>query len=603
MSEQSERRSRRGFSLAGGAGVALVGLVAFSLVVRFVVSLRLDAPWIAPDEMTYAMLGRTFWSTGHPQLLDGTSGFYGVYPLLAGAPLAAFGTNTGLVVLKGLQACLIAVPVVVVYLWARNVARSWWALAAAAMTAALPAFTYSGLIMTEVTFLALVTLVLWRLSRALVEPSLRNQALVVVGALLAAAIRFQGIVILPTIVASVGAMALFSRNRGIIRRFAPTWLALGVGLFLWVGAAVASGSSGLGSYGVIAGRGYAFSEILRWIAFHAADVFLIVLGAPIIGALILAVSATQGRESEPVRALVAVTFSYGVLLVVEVAIFVSRFEHRLAERDLISIAPPLFVAFAAWLARGAPRPPRPTAFIAIAVLAGTVFWPVGRIVVTADVPDSFTTIPLFDLLTHTSMTAARVAWIAGVAVITAVTVLIPRRFTPLLAVMVIGGLAMTSIFTQVKIDHRAAFDRGSFFGTSSPQWLDRTVDRPVVFVDDDPLWNASWQLAFWNRRIKAVATIGRTTGARPDKLSVSPRGDGLLLAKSGSPLSERLVLARSTMTLFGRRVTHVRQGRFERGLTLWKTRSSPRLSTWARGVLPNPVTIKVYSCVGALHLK
>ncbi len=104
----------------------------------------------------------------------------GVYPLLAGAPLAAFGPGPGLVVLKGLQALLVAVPVVD--------GLPLDALADAGRLGArrrgddrcAAGVRLHGAVMTEVTFLAVVTLLLWRLWRALLDPSLRNQALVLV---------------------------------------------------------------------------------------------------------------------------------------------------------------------------------------------------------------------------------------------------------------------------------------------------------------------------------------------------------------------------------------------------------------------------------------
>src|SRR6476620_11924993 len=92
-----------------GWRVALGVLVVVAVVARFLASLGLDTPWIAPDEMIYALLGRSFWTTGHMQLIDGETSSYGLYPILAGAPLVAFGPGAGLVVLKALQALLVAV--------------------------------------------------------------------------------------------------------------------------------------------------------------------------------------------------------------------------------------------------------------------------------------------------------------------------------------------------------------------------------------------------------------------------------------------------------------------------------------------------------------
>src|SRR5262249_59063661 len=106
----------------------------------------------------------------------------------------------------------------------------------------------------------------------------------------------------------------------------------------------------------------------RWIVWHAADLFLLVAGVPLLALAVLAVDAARGRERDPaVLALLALATSYTVWSVVQVGLFASRFAGVLSERNLITVAPPLFLAFALWLQRGAPRPQPATV---IASLAG-----------------------------------------------------------------------------------------------------------------------------------------------------------------------------------------------------------------------------------------
>src|SRR4051794_10433878 len=150
--------------------------------------------------MTYGILGRAFWTTGHMQLLDGSSPSYGLYPVFAGLPLALFGAATGLAVLKALGAILVTSTAVIAFVWARPVAGAGWAVAAAALTAALPGFAYSGLLMKESASIPSVTLALWLLSRALVRPSLGNQALLAGSLVLAVALRFQAAILRPAVV-------------------------------------------------------------------------------------------------------------------------------------------------------------------------------------------------------------------------------------------------------------------------------------------------------------------------------------------------------------------------------------------------------------------
>jgi hypothetical protein len=85
-------------------------------------------------------------------------------------------------------------------------------------------------------------------------------------------------------------------------------------------------------------------------------------------------------------------------------------------------------------------------------------------------------------------------------------------------------------------------------------------------------------------------------------IAVSPRPAGGLVAADGSPLDARLVLARNSVTLVGKRVQQVAQGDEEPGLTLWRTPSAPRVSTWRQGLqgtdLTGPVKVTVFDCRG-----
>src|SRR5438552_3899354 len=55
-----------------------------------------------------------------------------------------------------------------------------YALLAAALTLAAPGLAYSGLVMTELLFYPLLTLAAWAMAHALVGPTPRNQALLII---------------------------------------------------------------------------------------------------------------------------------------------------------------------------------------------------------------------------------------------------------------------------------------------------------------------------------------------------------------------------------------------------------------------------------------
>jgi len=583
-----------------------VALVAISILVRFVASLGVDAPWVAPDEMLYGMLGRSFWATGHAETLAGQSSFYGLYPLFAGAPLAALGSSAGLVALKALQALLVAVPIVVTYVWARALARKCWALAAAVLTAALPALAYSALVMTEITFLAVSTVALWLLWRALLQPSLRNQLLFLAAGAVAVAVRLKAAILLPLLLLAVFGMAWLSRDRRLISRFAPSGIAVGAIAVVCGMVGAARGSSALGAYGTITGRSYSVPNALHWIAYEAGDVLLLVVGLPVLAALVLTVGSFSARRRDGAAALVAVLIPYAILLVVEIGIYVSNPEGRsgtwLNERALLSLAPPLFVALAVWLDRGMPRR-KTAALVALPLIAASAFWPVATLVSNNSVPDALTPIPLSDLELHTSGYAVRVVWIGLMVVCVLLPLLLPKHLLVVVPIALAALLATAAAFAQAKLADRASSERTTYFGTSSPTWVDHAARGPVVYLDDDPLWVGSWQLAFWNRKLDLVALVRPPLGVRPDALTVSPSGAGVLADGSGNLLRERFALAPDTITLAGRRVASSTQGRDQPGLTLWHTPSAPQVSTWLEGgPLPEPVTEQVFSCIGALYL-
>src|SRR5438876_6380974 len=176
--------------------VALLVLVSAAL--RFWAATRIPTPWITPDEETYALLGRSLYSSGSFEILGQKTHFYSlVTPALAGAPLRLGDLGAGYTLLKGVQALFMSLAAVPVYLWTRTLASRTPALLAAALTLAIPGLAYSGLVMTEVAFYPLAVLAAWAMARALARPALGNQLLAVAVAVTAAATRLQAVVLVP----------------------------------------------------------------------------------------------------------------------------------------------------------------------------------------------------------------------------------------------------------------------------------------------------------------------------------------------------------------------------------------------------------------------
>ena len=577
------------------AALALAALVVASTAVRFAASLSFDVPWIAPDEEIYALLGRSLWETGTFEILGAPAPYYSaLYPALAGVPLCARRR-------RGRRRLAPACP------GARHVLSRGsrlllgaddrepsWALAAASLTLLLPALAFTGLVMSETLFFVVTTWALWALARTLERPTLGRQAVLAIAVAAAVSTRLQAIVLVPAIVAAVALAAVFARSREPLRRFAPTFALLAAGAVAWVAFRAVEGGSWqevLGAYATVAEQEYSFGLAAKYVAWHVADVFLLVLGVPLLALTAVAVPALRGREADAaVRAFLSVAIAYVALLVVEVGVFASRFVGHLAERQLVTAAPPLFLALALWLHRGAPRPQPWTSVAAVLVAVPVVLLPVGELVIPEAAPDGFLTIPLARLASWTSDGAMEAVYVGGAALVLLLFVLLPRRWAPALLAAVAVGLVGASVVVASEVSELSRRERQRVFGAGDPRWIDRAADGPVSFLwVGERFWPAVWEHLFWNRRIGEVLRLPdqEMPGPVPQR-PVAPRFDGVVY-DTDRPRSSRRACssprARSSSPASASRSCP------QRRTTTRSCSGGPssrlRVSTWATGILPN----------------
>src|SRR5919199_1038003 len=149
-------------------------------------------------------------------------------------PLLAFGNlQLGYTLLKALQALVMSLTAVPVFLWARSPVPPRYAL----LALAVPGLAFAGFVMTEVAFYPMLCLAAWAMARALERPTAGRQALALAGIGVATLTRLQAIALVPALVLAILIKAALDRTwlRGL-RRFAPLVGAL-VGLAA-VGVAV-----------------------------------------------------------------------------------------------------------------------------------------------------------------------------------------------------------------------------------------------------------------------------------------------------------------------------------------------------------------------------
>jgi hypothetical protein len=587
--------------------IAVAGIVAVSAMARLLAARSFAAPWIAPDEMIYGLSGRAFWATGHATVLGGPAPVYGGYPLFVGLPLHLLGTAAGVTAIQCAQALLMSLTAAVVWAWARPLAGEAWALAAAALTTCLPALAYSGLLMSEAAFLPAGTLAVWLAARAIAEPSLARQLALTGAVALATAARLQGLVLIPVVVSAALLAAWFGRDVRLLRRLAPTWILLAAAAAAWtLGNLVVHGSltDGLGAYSVTVSGGYDTAEAARWVFRHAGDVFLVVLGVPLVATAVLAYESARGRERDAaVRALAAVTVSTVAWVTLQVGTFASRYVGQLAERDLVVAAPPLFACLAVWLARGLPRPQPATSVIAFAVAIPALLLPVKELVTPRAAPDAFMTVPLARVLGATSAGLMETAWVIAVALLVAAAVFVPARAAVVIPVVIGLGLAGSSVLSSAEVATLTQTDRKRFFGPVSRTWVDDAAAGPVTYVSSGgPYWNKIWSTAFWNQRIERVVHFPLAAPESVPATEVRPDASGRLTDPSHRLLRAGYVLAPTSIAFHGEPVATVPLTDIdEAGLRLWRTAGVPRVSSVTVGLKPNgdivqPVRVLVFDC-------
>lgn len=592
----------------GWAALAL--LVAVSTAARAFAATRVPVPWIPVDETLYAKLGQSLYRHGSLTLLGEPTGLYTlVYPALVGIPLSLGSLERGYTALKLLQALTMSLAAVPAYCWTRELASRRAALAAAALTLALPALAYAGLVMTEVAYYPVLVLAAWASARALAEPSLGRQVSAAAALMLACATRLQAVVLPVAFLGAAALIAFVERRRGLLVRLGPTWVAFGVIASVWLVWRLVRGVPVLGAYQAAADSSYGVGDSLLAIVRHAGDLVLLTAVVPVAGVVLLAVDVLRRRGSAAVeRAYVAVALSFSLATLLQVAVFASRHVGYIAERNLVALAPPVFVGFAVWLDRGAPRPRPLASLVALLVLAPVLAIPIESFLSAGSLPFSFSAVALERLLGGHSLATQELVIFGAAALAAALVVLIPRRFAWSLGALVFAALALASIPASLGLVDASRTQQTRFLGPVK-DWVDGAEAGPAFYLyDGDRDVDAVWENIFWNDDIRAVYDLPGTKVIGPlaqDELMLWP--DGTLRP----PPPFGAVVASSNLTFVGERLAEAPQELpGQSALRLWRLDGPPRVALRSSGFQPNGDVyggasgqVVVYGCApGALRV-
>jgi hypothetical protein len=564
-------------------------IVAGSVALRAWLGSRMPAPFIFTDELQYQENARSLAAGAGIRVRDEPYGIVSVlYPLvLAPAYLLFDSLPDAYAAARTVNAVVMSLAAIPAYLIARMVLPFRWSVGAAVLAVAVPSMAYTGTLMSENAFYPAFLLAAWALIRALEEPTLVRQAVLLATCGIVTLVRVQGLAVLLAALSAPVLLRLVARRP--FRRWLPLYGAVLAGVLLVLVGQLARGtsiSSLFGAYAVVGEESYDLAEVARFTFWHLAELDLYVGVLPLAAFLLLAALA---RSIEPrLQAFVAATAALGFWTILVVAAFASRFAGAIVERNMFVLAPLLFTALLVWIHRGAPRPTAAGTVAAgiAAVLPALI--PYDRFLQLKVRSDTLALVPLWNVQDEVGLPRLDEVVLLGGLAAGAAFLFLPRRWLVALPVVVLAYFALAAYSVQRGEHGMEVAAAGSLFqGISGERdWIDRAVgDEDVaVLYTGLPDRFTVLQNEFFNRSLGRVyTTSGPMEGGLPETaVAVDPRS-GEVRQSDGSVVRERYVLTDGSAALDGRPVAEDRR----LGLKVFRT-SGPLVSTTRiTGVYPD----------------
>lgn len=571
-------------ALKGGrvpAWAWLAVIVGGSIAFRAWLGSRMPGPFIFTDELQYQENARSLAAGNGIQVRDEPYGIVSVlYPLLLAPAYALFDALPDAYgAARAINAIVMSLAAIPAYLIARRVLPARWSLAAAVLAVAVPSMAYTGTLMSENAFYPAFLLAAWALLRALDEPTLARQ-LVLLGACGAVTlVRVQGLAV--ALAALTAPLLLRLVARRPLRPFLPLYAIAGAGAALVLAAQLARGaaiSSLFGAYAVVGEESYDWLDVARYAFWHLAELDLSVGVVPLAAFLLLVAVA---RELEPrLQALLAATAALAFWTLLVVAAFASRFAGAIVERNMFVVAPLLFTALLVWVHRGAPRPAAPATIVAAVAAVLPALIPYDRFLQLKVRSDTLAIVPLWNVQDEVGLPRLDdVVLAAGLAAGLAFLFL-PRRWLVALPAAVLAYFALATYPVVIGKHGMEPAARDALFEgirTGDRDWIDDAVGDAEVSV----LWTGlqhhftAQMNEFFNRSVGPVYTLrGQMPGGLPETPVTVDEETGNLERADGSTVDAAYVLVDGSVDVEGEAVEQDAL----RGLTLYRV-DGPLIST------------------------
>jgi len=522
-------------------------------------------PTIFNDELLYAKLSQSL-AAGHGLAIRGEQFFFP-------APLASVvlapvwwlhSMTDAYAAAKLLNAALMSAAAFPAYWLARRIVRPSFALLTALATVAAPAMVYHGYLMSEALAYPVFLTAVAILAHAVTTPSRWTPLVVPAACALAIATRVQFIVLPLAYLAAVAVS-------GSLRRHALT---AATTLLLFVVLVAIPGA--LGQYGGAAHESHAPGTIAHW-ALTNGYLLPFSLGLAVVPGALFGLGLMWRK---PVGAL---TIATTLLFLGQAALIAAGEAHRPLERYLFYVTPLAFIAFFAYVERGAPhRRAYTLATCAGAVALSLVSFPslTGTAAFFFDSP----TLSGFARASYElGLTNASLLYSLAPLALGAVALGARRRPHAVAAVAIAVSLAAgAGVYAT---DRLVTQFSARTFDPSPPDWLDRSGLGPASYLVL-PYGNyfLGTNLESWNRDVRHVLVLGTMPPDEYPSAHVDIAPDGTL-ELAGRPAEAQTVVANisgSTIGLEGRAVAHPLPG-----LVAYRIPAGAHVRWFARGLAPD----------------
>ena len=505
--------------------LALPFLFLTATVYHFLQSRGHATPTVFNDELLYSKLSQSI-AAGHGLSIRGEHFFFPapLAPLVQSPAWLLSSMTDAYAAAKLLNAAIMSAAVFPAFWLARRVVRPSYALVVAAATVATPGMLYNGYLMSEALAYPVFLFAVLVLVRAVEKPTI----VVPFVCALAIATRVQFIV-LP--LAYLAAVAVCERGR-YRRHLLPAGLtALLVAVLVGIPGA-------LGQYGEATHIGHDPGAIAHW-ALTTGSLLPFSLGLAVVPGALFGLAVLRRT---PIG---VISIACTVLFLGQAALIAAGEAHRPLERYVFYLTPLVFLAFFAYVERGAPWRRAYVLFtLAGAVALSLVSFP-GLTGTAGFFFDSFTLTGFARASFYLGLTNASLLYSLAPLALGALA-LAARRFPYVVAAVAIAiGLATGA--AAYATDRLATGFAARTFNAQPADWLDRSQLGPATYlVLPGADYFVGTSLESWNRDVHHVAVLQAqppdpfpTTVARVDRagdldLGVATRT--LVVNVSGSSL-------------------------------------------------------------------